>query len=115
VSIGIRDTKIVQVVQRVVVTEAQIEPGVQRAVKALAPDVVRIRFSLDEDWTGDPSVFFRVVLSDEAPRRKRLGAIAKRVISTIESEVLPDDLGLNSYFNFRLVSEQSKLKDPKWA
>jgi hypothetical protein len=97
------------------VTEAQIEPGVQRAVRALAPDVVRIRYSLDEDWTGDPSVFFRIVLADDAPRKARLGDIAMRVKSTIRHEVMPDDLGLHAYFNFRILSELSDLKEAAWA
>jgi hypothetical protein len=105
----------VQVVPKVFVTEAQFEPAVQRAVQALAPDVVRIRFSLDEDWTGNPSIFFRIVLSDDAPRKERLGDIARRVMSTIHKEVMPDDLGLNAYFNYRTLAEQSDLKDPKWA
>ena len=96
-------------------TEAQIEPGVRRAVRALAPDVVRIRYSLDEDWTGDPSVFFRMVLSGDAPRKKRLGDIAQGVKAVIREEVRPDDLGLYAYFNFPTLAEQSDLKDPKWA
>ena len=54
---------------RIYIGQEQIEPGVQRAVQALAPDVVRVGFSLEEDWTGDPSVFFRVVLSKKASRQ----------------------------------------------
>jgi hypothetical protein len=94
---------------------AQIESGIQRAIQALAPDVVRIRYSLDDDWTGDPSVFFRVVLSDDASREEQLGKTARRILDGIRDEVRPEELGLNYYFNFRSFSEESKNPDPAWA
>ncbi len=100
---------------RIYIGPEQIEPGVQRAVESLAPDVVRIRFSLDEDWTGDPSVFFRVVLSDEVSREAVLGKTTRRIVDQIRKEVRPDELGLNSHFNFRSFSEEEDAPDPAWA
>ena len=95
--------------------EAQIEAGVQRAAQALAPDVVSIRYSLGEDWTGDPSVFFRIVLSDEASRVEHLGERAECIESKIRNDVRPEELGLNYYFNFRSESEQAELQEAAWA
>ena len=95
--------------------EAQIEAGAQRAVQALAPDVVRIRYSLGEDWTGDPSVFFRVVLSKEASREEHLGETARRIESSIRNEVNPDELGLYAYFTFRSESEEAANREAAWA
>jgi hypothetical protein len=43
-----------------------IELNLEKAVQLLKPDVVRVRYSLRDDWQGRPSVFFRVVLSDDA-------------------------------------------------
>jgi hypothetical protein len=51
------------------VNQAQIASSVKRAEAALAPDVVRIRYSFGNDWTGDPSIFFRIVLSDDSSRK----------------------------------------------
>ncbi len=95
--------------------EAQIEAGVQRAAEALAPDVVRIRFSLGEDWTGDPSVFFRVVLSNEASRFEHLGKIADGIEAKITKEGKPEEMGLNYYFSFRSEAEQADLREAAWA
>lgn len=95
--------------------EAQLEAAVQRAQSELAPDVVRIRYTIGEDWTGEPSIFFRVLLSDAASRPGGLATIARRVSSLLRKEVRPDELGLHSYHNFRSESEQFELKDPAWA
>ena len=53
---------------RVAIDEGKIPAGVELARQALAPDVVRIRFNVGEDWTGDPALFFRVVLTDKASK-----------------------------------------------
>ena len=100
---------------RIYIGPEQIEPGVRIAVEALAPDVVRVRFSLDEDWTGDPSVFFRIVLSDEAVKEAVRGKTIRRIRDKIRNEVRPDELGLNAYFNFRSFSEEEEEPDPEWT
>ncbi len=103
------------VVPRGFVNPNQIDAGVQRARQALAPAVVRIRYGLDNDWSGEPSVFFRVVLSDEAIRKEKLDEIDRRVKLTVLHEVQAEELGLHSYFNFRTLSELEALQEPAWA
>lgn len=80
------------------------------------PDVVRIRYSLKEDWTGDPSIFFRVVLSDEASHPDRLSESTGRVQTEVLRQVNPLDIGLLYYFNYRSLSEtrQRQFQDPDW-
>lgn len=97
------------------VNQSQIKAAVERAVQAVAPDVVRIRYSLDDDWTGEPSIFFRVIVSDSAIRGTRLHEIAERISRTIRNEVKPDELGLHSYFNYRSFSEQVELQEAAWT
>jgi len=101
-------------VRSVYVHQGKVETAVARASVALAPDVVRIRYSFGEDWSGSDAVFFRVVLSDRASRN-HLREIANRVRATIIGEVKPDELGLQMYFNYRSTSEQAKLQEPAWA
>ncbi len=96
------------------VHQNQIEKAVQRAQKALTPGVVRIRYSIGNDWTGDPSIFFRVVLSDAASRPSNLQKVAQRVKLRLMNEVRSDEFGFHAYFNFRSESEQAKLKEPAW-
>ena len=94
---------------------AQIESGIQRAAQALAPDVVRIRYNFDDDWVGDPSVFFRIVISDKAFRARRLAETLHRIRDGIRDEVRPDELGIHAYFNFRSLSDESTDPDPAWS
>lgn len=44
------------------VHQQHIADGVRRAEARLAPDVIRIRFSLGAEWSGAEAIFFRVVL-----------------------------------------------------
>lgn len=93
---------------------SKLVTGVENAAKALAPEVVRIRFSIDDDWSGDESIFFRVVLSDEASEISRLYEASQRAQDVIEDEVKAQELGLQTYFNFRSLSETEQLKDASW-
>jgi tetrahydromethanopterin S-methyltransferase subunit G len=103
-------------VPKVWVNPAQIAKALKRAERALAPDVVLIRFTLRDDWTGEPSIFFKIVLSDKAAsKQSKLNEITERIEFTIREKVKPDELGLNSYFNFRSLSEHNELNDPAWA
>lgn len=71
-------------------------------------------YSLAEDVQGDTSLFFRVVISDAAAAPNRLRDTTQRVIEKILDEINADELGLQTYFNFRSQSEQAILKEPFW-
>jgi hypothetical protein len=105
----------VPIVPRGFVDQTLIASGVKRAAAALSPDVVRIRYSLGEDWSGDPSIFFRVVLSDDASRETRLRETTRRAATEILKEVAVEELGLQYYFNFRSLSEQASFNEEAWA
>ena len=87
--------------------QKQIAAAVKRASRALAPDVVSVQYRFGEDWTGDPSIYFGVILSDHVVSQE-LGEISRRVQDTVEDEVDVEELGLQSYFRFR-----SNLNRPK--
>lgn len=101
-----------------VIDQRELAAAVERAARALAPDVVRIQYRFGEDWTGKKSIYFGVVLSDKAARQpiKRLGQISQHVQAIVENEINVEELeelGLNTYFTFRGESEQAKMKD-RW-
>lgn len=102
-------------VPRDFVNRQEIEAGVQRAAQDLFPAVVRIRYDFGSDWTGDPSIFFRVVLADEFASKPKLSDIAQRIALRLMNEVKTDEQGLHAYFNYRSQSEQSQLSEPAWA
>lgn len=85
-----------------------------RAVEAELPDVVRIRYEIGEDWSGQWAIFFRVVLSDEAAR-SRLKHVVKEVVSRLSSRLDFLSLGVFPYHNFRSETEQAELREEAWA
>ena len=75
--------------------------------------MVQIIPTLGEDWSGEPAVFFMVILTDAASRRDRLLNISNEVSQTIYQQVQPlEKWGVLPYFNFRSQSEQAKLDQP---
>lgn len=114
VSDFLRDNLGVPTVPSGFVHQKHVANAVRRAEESLRPDVVLIRYSLGSDWTGDPSIFFRVLLSDEAAKPKRLQEVAQRVAMNLAREVNVEDFGLHAYLSFRSKSEQDELNEPSW-
>lgn len=97
-----------------VTKQLEIDEAIAEVVKRLEPDVVRIRYEIGQDWSGDWAIFFRVVLSDEAGK-KRLREVAKAVVSRLDDLLDFPALGLYPYHNFRSASEQAVLREEAWA
>jgi hypothetical protein len=82
------------------------------ALWPLPPGVVNLRFAIENDWSGEPAIFFRITLSDEAARREVLSQTSRRVRDLIKQRLDPiGQWGLIPYFNFRSQSEQAALKE----
>jgi hypothetical protein len=104
----------VAIVSRGLVDQGKIKAGVLRAERALAPDVVRIMYSYSLDVSGDQSLFFRIVISDQAAAPASLRETTPRIIAKVMAEIKSQELGLETYFNFRSRSEQAMLRDGRW-
>ncbi len=87
---------------------------VDRIARELAPDVVRIRLNVRHDWSGEPALYFRVILSDEASRRERLAEVTDRVRASLSDKLRLDSLEHFPYFRFRSQSEQAALQEKAW-
>jgi hypothetical protein len=96
------------------VDQGKIRAGVQRAERALAPDVIRIMYAFAEDVQENISLFFRIVISDAASTPAKLRETTQRIIAGVLNEIKAEELGLQTYFNFRSKSEQAMLQDPLW-
>jgi hypothetical protein len=96
------------------VDQGKIRAGVQRAERALAPDVIRIMYAFAEDVEENISLFFRIVISDAATTPAKLRETTQRIIARVLNEIKAEELGLQTYFNFRSKSEQAILRDPFW-
>lgn len=96
--------------------EDEFAAAVKNWAEKLAPDVVRIRYSLEEDWTGAPAVFFNVLMTDDAVTDKRIREATKKVKWAIRDGMEPlEEWGVHPYFHYRSVSEQEQAKEPSWA
>jgi len=80
----------------------------------LAPDVIRIMYGFAEDVQGNISLFFRIVISDAVSTPAKLREATQRIIAKVLREIKAEELGLQTYFNFRSKSEQAVLRDPFW-
>jgi hypothetical protein len=96
------------------VDQGKIRAGVRKAEHALRPDVLRIMYAFAEDVQGNISLFFRIVISDAVSTPAKLRETTQRIIAKVLHEIKADELGLQTYFNFRSESEQAMLRDPFW-
>jgi hypothetical protein len=99
------------------VHQARFQAAVERCSLRLARQgVVNIIPTLGNDWSGEPAVFFMIILADAASRRDRLLSVTNEVSQAIVEEVQPlEEWGVLPYFNFRSQSEQAKLDEPVLA
>jgi hypothetical protein len=91
-----------------------LDQQVQDTARSFPGDVVRIRYSIGHDWNGDPAIFFRILLSDNASRAEVLADVTGRISGKLFDNLQLGDSDYTPYFNFRSKSEQDKLEDPEW-
>ena len=93
-----------------VTKQAEIDAAIERVQQSIGPDVLGIRYEIGEDWSGGWAIFFRIVLKDDAARR-RLRDVATKIVSGLHDNWM----GVFPYHNFRSESEQAMLQEPAWA
>ena len=62
-----------------VTKQSEIQDAIVSVERSLAPDVVRIRYDIAEDWSGQWAIFFRIVLTDDAAKH-RLRDVRTKVV-----------------------------------
>ena len=104
-----------------VTKQAEIQEAVRTVERTLARDVVRIRYSIGEDWTGQWAIFFRVVLTNDAARRRLRDAapdakrekvfqeIRRPVFSLLDRGPLAESCTYISYDALRQIAELPHL------
>ena len=100
------------------ISQEHIANEVERAKLVLGPEVVRVRYNTGEDTSGDPAIYFRIVLTDSASRRETLFEVTEKIRNVFYDELKPyENWGLFPYFNFRNQSEQAKREglDLNWT
>ena len=98
------------------VNQEQLANAVARAAAKLGSDVVRLRHGVGTDTSGEPALFFRIVLSDPASKEEKLADVTSRIATILFDEIRPyENWGLIPYLSFRSNSEQATRNEPEWA
>jgi len=96
--------------------EAEIKAAVEEVEKLMSPRVKWIRYKIDQDWSGDWAVYFKVLLSDEVSDSGKVHETMKEVRRQMGERLdFFGVLGLFPYFSLRTESDQKRLLDPAWA
>ena len=106
------------VVPRGFVHQTELAAEVERAKLKLGPSVVRVKHSIGDDMSGEPAIYFRIVLTDAASNEETLAEVTGQISKILFDELLPyENWGLTPYFSFRSQSEQAKrdVLDTNWA
>ena len=100
-------------VPRAFVQQSQFQTAIAQVAQGLAPEVVGIVPTLGDDWSGEPAVFFMVILADSFTRQDRLLNMINHVSEAVEQQIQPlEQWGVLPYFNFRSQSEQARFNEP---
>jgi hypothetical protein len=103
-------------IARAFAQQAQLDAAINDLKLALGPDVVRLRYTLGQDWTAEPAIFFRILLSDRASRREQLRNATSLIENTIWQHLQPlEQWGVLPYFSYRSQAEQDALQEEAWA
>jgi len=63
-------------------------------------EIARIDYRLAQDWSGDSSIFFDVVLKRATLPAAVIARLSKAIAAALLREVRSEELGLHAYFNF---------------
>jgi len=88
----------------------EFDEKVQQAAKKF-PEIVRVRYNFDEDWTGEPAIYFRIVLSD-AVGLDEIGEVGRRIRNSITDDLQIYETEYFPFFYFRRNSSQDRVKEP---
>jgi hypothetical protein len=110
-----RDNTVVHL-PKAFVHQREFADAVDKVEQKLRDKVIRIRHALDYDSTGDPAVYFRVVMPDSSLASDKLLEATRYVSFVIEQDLQPQEQwGVYPYFRFRSQSEQQAMQEPAWA
>ena len=86
-----RDNGVTVIVPALLTNTAQLRDKIRQATPMLGPDVARINFEVGFDAMGFASIFFNVVLTDEASRPARLRHAAQHIALVLMNQLKTDD------------------------
>jgi hypothetical protein len=89
VCVKTRDNGRMPMVPTGLVHQTQLTNEIAKSIRKLGKEVVRVNYSLGTDSTGEPSIFFRIVLTDAASREDKLAEVTGRIETILFDEIRP--------------------------
>ena len=92
------------------VEQVEIRERVKKLQQLFAddPEVARIDYRFDGDWSGDPSVFLDIVLKRKKLENATLFRVSRQVFKGLLDIIRSEELGMHSYLDFVSLSENGK-------
>ena len=109
------DNSLTAMVPNLLTDTAELNGAIGRVSKKFRGDVMHIYFEAGSDWMGVDSIFFKIVVSDQASRPARLRELSQRIVLALMNELRTEEKGVHTYFNFRSQTEFAEMNDPAWA
>jgi hypothetical protein len=106
------------ILPRAFIHQREFAEAVERVEQKLreSGQVVRVRHDLDYDSTGEPAVYFRIVMPDSSFADVRLLAATDDVANALIGDLDPlERWGVYPYFRYRSQSGQEATQEPSWA
>ncbi len=106
----------VVIIPRAFANQVEFFSAVDAVTAGFPPGVFSVTPTLGTDWDGDPAVFFKVILVDDAVPRAQLLAFTKEISRAIAWQVRPlEEWGVLPYFDFVTQSENARIKEHSLA
>ncbi len=98
------------------VNQGQLDGLIKDTLSSFGPEVAHVAYRIGPDSTGEPSIFFRILLADAYIREDTVADLTGRITTILFDAIRPiENWGLRPYFNFRGKSEQDRRRDPDWV
>jgi len=83
------------------VHHGHLDAAIKIAIGSLGPEVTHVAYRIGPDSTDEPSIFFRVLLSDPYIREDTIADLTGRIRTILFDAVRPmENWGFRQYFNF---------------
>jgi hypothetical protein len=91
------------------VRQGEIEERVKKLQELFAndPAVARLEYRFGADWSGDDSLFIKVILNKQTPTATVL-RLSKEIFNALLRVVRSEELDLHAYFNFVSTPENGQ-------
>jgi len=97
---------------RAFLNEPEFAAAVAEMEQKLKPKLIRLRYRLEDDWTGAPAVFFTAIVPREAFEKGKLGPAMESISRPITFDLEPwEKWGVFPYFRYLTEADVEQLQD----